>query len=228
MRKLYLLRIGLVVLAVLCGLCTTYAAGAQAPAGPAPQQQELALRGVCLAAAFCASATGETQLEPQRLAAGGCYIWQQPGVALVPTARWEPGAPPPELWLDAARLAGFLNALPELDFAEPPEFPREEDLASGKLPAPAVYALDAGQARHRLVRYIHAYEHWVALNTDPQSGAGSAAAAEWILVDEQAAQAVELALVYLDSAGPLEFYFTRDAEGKLQLAHFFNWYFFSA
>jgi len=38
----------------------------------------------------------------------------------------------------------------------------------------------------------------------------------------------DCAVVFIDSSGPLEFYFNADEHGNLQLAHLIHYYFFSA
>lgn len=148
----------------------------------------------------------------------GCQIWQQPGVALVITETWHPAAGPPDLWLDTNRVQDFLMAQAELRFDEPLLYPREPEGGSDSLDIePAVYLLDAEQAQHRLGQYLDNLDYWIDLNPGAQ-----------FIVPTAAEHRADAAVVFVDSSGPLEFYFQLDADGALRLIHLIHYDFFSA
>lgn len=189
------------------------------------------------AVAVCVSLTAALE-ENAPLPAGllhpdGCYVWQQPGVALVPTALWLANQETPELWLDKTRLGGLLKDLANYSWDDPPAAPREPQEGSAAIP-PQVYLLDAARARARLAGYDANYDSWARLNSAdeqedaPQSEETAAPAFEPFMPVDDAALAVDFAVVYLTADGPLEFYLQRAADGRLYVRHVIHFSYFSA
>jgi hypothetical protein len=204
------------------------AAAAPAPPDPDPLAgaptelaDSLALAALTQSAAV-AAALQRPQQAPRWLGAGTCSIWQQPGVALVITDAWRLDAPPPEVWLSQARLAAFLATLPHLKRERPPLRISEAELVryggtDELYLEPAVYLLDASAAADRLAEHAGSLAAWAAANPDSA-----------LLQPPPDSLAPACAVVYLDGSGPLEFYFTQQADGSLSLTHFVFYEFFSA
>jgi len=187
--------------------------------------QETALEAVCQSVAVAGALLAENPAELDLVHHGGCFIWQQPGVALAVTGVWQEGDEP-KLYYNPAKLEAFFAALPDYCFEEPfPDwalpgiFPGEAGNPDEFEVAPAAYLLNGDLAQARLARYYSLYLE--------QAEFFQSAPLVW---DKQLVEAlaVDYAVVYIDSAGPLEFYFTRDANGKPALQHLILWNFFSA
>jgi len=177
----------------------------------------LALRTLGLATAVAVAwQAGDTG--PVAGAVDGCQLWQQPGVALVITETWQPAQGAPDLWLDPVRVKDFQLAQAELRFEEPLLFPRESETGADGLDIePAVYLLNPEQAQSRLNQYLDNLDYWIELNPS----------AEFIVPTADECR-VDAAVVFLDSRGPLEFYFQHDGDGALKLIHLIHYDFFSA
>lgn len=185
--------------------------GARAPAEPVPALETL---GAANAVAGALLADDYGALGPL---VDGCCIWEQPGVALVITNRWQADGPVPELWLDDARLAQFLLAERHLSQEKPLFAPLEpEEGADGLSLIPTVFILDSELARERLTHHIDNLVTWMELNEDAA-----------FLLPQPDDVAVDCAVVFIDSAGPLEFYFQQTDDG-LKLKHLVHYYWFSA
>jgi hypothetical protein len=232
--------------AVMLGLLTLTAATPQvsrrsAPGHPGttavgavPAASEAALQGATLSATFAAALLSAVQPPADVLHPAGCYVWQQPGVALVPTALWREGQSTPELWLDQSRLRGLLLDLSHYSWDAPAPFPSETpELYAQPLP-PQVYFLNADRATSRLADYYARYQGWVAANNagSAESSAPPAAATPpafnpFMNVAADALHA-DFAVVYLTADGPLEFYLQYGAAGRLYVRHMISWSYFSA
>lgn len=178
------------------------------------------------ALAQTAAAIGAMQtpdVAPQWLGESTCYIWEQPGVALAITHEWHTNTPLPEVWISADKLGDCLAAMPNLKYERPPLYITEEFAArhggvDGELYLrPAVYLLDAPAAAERIAMHADGLQAWAEMNsgmdfTEPSTQSLAPACA----------------VVYLDGSGPLEFYFTQNADGSLSLAHIIFFDFFSA
>jgi hypothetical protein len=184
---------------------------AQVPAAP-----QDAVRAVGVAAALSAALLEDTPFDSALLSSEGCYVWGQPGVALVPETLWTAGTERPGS-LYGAQAAKLLAHLPYADWREPIFQPTEQDGLAG-LPAPGVYLLDAHAATARLARLADGYHTWLAINNGELPYPA--------LTD--ASLSAEFAVVYLDAAGSFELYFQRDAAGSLVLTHIVERAFFSA
>jgi len=146
----------------------------------------------------------------------GCSIWEQPGVALVITNRW-PADGAPELWLNDERLAQFLLAQRNLSQEKPLFAPLEPAEGADSLSLiPTVFILDGALARERLARRVDNLVTWAELNEDAA-----------FLLPQPGDVAVDCAVVFIDSDGPLEFYFEATDDG-LKLKHLVHYYWFSA
>jgi hypothetical protein len=206
------------ILGMFTVLVLTSAAAAEPPQAELPE----AVTGVTLASLALATATAGVLLaeNPPEGAAfiDGCYIWQQPGVALVITNVWRSAQEDPSLWLAEERLVDFLIAQRDLRWEEPFIYPREpEEGADGFSIEPAVYLLDAGQATQRLDQHLENLLTWIDFNPGM----------EFILPVAEHAQP-EAAVVFIDSSGPIEFYFQSDETGMLKLTHLIHFNYFSA
>jgi len=147
----------------------------------------------------------------------GCCIWEQPGVALVITNRWRVDGPAPELWLNDERLAEFLLAQNNLSQEKPLFAPLEPAEGADSLSLiPTVFILDGALARERLARRVDNLVTWAELNEDAA-----------FLLPQPGDVAVDCAVVFIDSDGPLEFYFEATDDG-LKLKHLVHYYWFSA
>lgn len=171
------------------------------------------------AASSVAAAILDDESGQPAAAVDGCYIWQQPGVALVITETWQPSAGMPELWLAEGRILDFLQAQADLRFEEPVLHPAEPAGGSDEFSLPAaVYVLDAEQAQRRLDQYLDNLDYWVELNPGMQ-----------FIIPAAAECQTDCAVVFVDSQGPLEFYFQDGGEhGGLRLIHLIHYDFFSA
>jgi hypothetical protein len=175
-----------------------------------------------LCAMACAVSASYALLESQPapegiLDAGGCRLWQAPGVALAPGQIWLPGASARDVLLvDPQRLQGLLRDAHAFAWGEPPQ-PDEADYAAGRELPPQVYLLDSRAARARLGRYYSNYQQWRELCAD-ESLPGVA----------QASLQADAAVVFSSPGGPLEFYFAYDAQGHLRLRHIVAYDYFSA
>jgi len=174
------------------------------------------------------------ELPADVLHADGCYVWQQPGVALVPTALWITGQSAPEMWLDSARWSGLLLDLSHFSWDDPASFPTEEQELSGQPRQAQVYLLDAERATSRLADYYADYQSWVDLN---DAGEGQSAgqppdpgapAFDPFMEVQAAALRADFAVVYLAADGPLEFYLQRAPSGRIGVRHIIYWSYFSA
>ncbi len=188
---------------------------------PTEVADSLALAALAQSAA-AAAALQRPQPAPRWLGAGACHIWQQPGVALVITDTWRLDQQPPEVWLSQAKLSAFLATLPHLKRERPPLRISEAELVryggtDELYLEPAVYLLDAAAAADRLAEHTDSLAAWAAANQDSA-----------LLQPAPNSLAPACAVVYLDGGGPLEFYFTQNADGSLSLAHFVAYDFFSA
>jgi hypothetical protein len=153
---------------------------------------------------------------PEELAhPDGCYIWQQPGVALSVTGVTG-GPDEPVLYYDAAKQSALLDNLPAYQSGNPFIHPPEP--ADGEFfIEPQVWLLDATESRSRLAEYLQGYSYWIELNPE-----GS------FIVPDAVSLETDAALVFIDSGGPAEFHFQRDDSGELKLRHVFIWDYFSA
>ncbi|GEM_PF-2107040 len=149
---------------------------------------------------------------------GPCYVWQQPGVALVIHGVWEPDGGQPELWLAPERLMDFLAAQRNLETDAPFVYPGEKgkDVDSFHI-EPVVCLLDHWRADYRLTHHLGDYHTWIELNEGMEF--------IWPAEEDMAA---DCAVVFIDSSGPLEFYFRLAEDGELRLVHLIHYYFFSA
>lgn len=149
---------------------------------------------------------------------GPCYVWQQPGVALVIGGVWESTGEQPELWLTSERLENFLAAQRNLKTEAPFFRPGEPaDGADSFYVEPMVCLLDCWRADYRLTHYIGNYYTWIEMNEGM----------EFIEPPDEALSA-DCAVVFIDSGGPLEFYFQLNEAGELKLVHLICYDFFSA
>lgn len=146
----------------------------------------------------------------------GCFVWQQPGVALVVTNMWLPGKQA-ELLFSPDKALAMLKALPGITPGEPIIHPQEQGNPDEFQLEPRVYVLDAAASQRRLATYRDNLRTWAGLNEGM----------EFILPDD-AALASDIAIVYLDSGGPLEFHFQVGESGRLVLRHVVSYDFFSA
>jgi hypothetical protein len=146
----------------------------------------------------------------------GCYVWQQPGAALVVTDIWIDGDAP-QIWFAEEKVMQLFEHLPELTVGEPVVYPREPDYVDEFFMEPRVYVLDAEASRRRLATYLSGLETWAGYN----EGAG-------FIIPEEAGMATDIGIVYIDSGGPLEFHFQVGESGRLVLRHFVTFDFFSA
>jgi hypothetical protein len=188
---------------------------------PTEVPDSLALAALTQSAA-AAAALQRPKPAPQWLGHGTCYVWQQPGVALVITAEWRLVQAPPEGWAGQAKLTAFLAALPHLKRERPPLRVTEAQLEqygdeSELYIEPAVYLLDAPAAADRLAMHAGGLAEWAKANAEAES-----------IEPAPASLTPACAVVYLDGGGPLEFYFTQNADGSLSLAHLVFYEFFSA
>jgi hypothetical protein len=182
-----------------------------------PPPEDLALRALGNATAVAGALLGDSRAEITELV-DGCYIWQQPGVALVATGIWHPADGDPELWLPSERLGDFLLAQRDLRLAEPFVFPSEPAEGADSLQIdPAVYLLGADEAQRRLQLYLNNLDTWLGLNPGME-----------LIIPEDNARWPDCAVVFIDSSGPVEFYFKADDHGDLRLTHLIHYYFFSA
>lgn len=150
--------------------------------------------------------------------ADGCYVWQQPGVALVITGQWSAGAPAPELWLDNETLTGLLTAQAGICFTAPFIYPSEAEYGpDGDRIEPVVCLLGADQARQRFQQHYAGYRQWVSLNDG----------LEFVEPDLASVDFCQ-AVVFIHSGGALEFYYTATPDGGLRLTQLFNYSYFSA
>jgi len=181
----------------------------------APDMPALTLPAV-EAAAHVAAVLLDDSAEIDVLDDEGCYIWQQPGVALTVTAVWRPGESP-QLWYSDDTVLKLLENLPGLTVDEPIIYPPEPVDELDFYIEPQVYVLTADASQRRLATYLEHVKLWAKLN----GGKGFTFPA-----DE--AMQTDIAIVYLDSFGPLEFHFQVGASGKLVLRHLITYDFFSA
>jgi hypothetical protein len=205
-----------------CGAREQPAAETAAPAPAAEPLEQTApdLPALTLGAVAAAVHTGTVMLgDPSRIAVlddAGCFVWQQPGVALVVTDVWRPGGAP-EIWFAEEKVTLMFEHLPGLALGEPVIYPGEpEDVDAFHL-EPRVFVLTAGASRRRLATYMDNLETWAGYNEG----------AEFIMPGEDEL-ATDIGIVYLDSAGPLEFHFQVGEAGRLVLRHLVTFEFFSA
>jgi hypothetical protein len=182
-----------------------------------PRWQYHELDAVACSVAVTASLLAREGLPAELVHPGGCYIWQQPGAALVVRGAWLPGENEPELWYDEGRLYRFLEALPRYSREQPILHPPEELYSNGQELVPTVHLLDAGLARERLLKHYDSYLLWCSFN-------------EGLDLPQVPAEALQVdgAVVFIDSGGPLEFYYQTTESDELVLTHLFIWDFFSA
>lgn len=170
---------------------------------------------LALSAAVANALQHERGIPPELAHPDGCYIWQQPGVALSVTGVTG-GADEPVLYYDPAKVGALLDNLPAYQsgnpFIHPPE-PGDGEFYTD----PQVWLLDATESRSRLAEYMQGYSYWIELNPE-----GS------FIVPDAAALETDAALVFIDSGGPVEFHFQRDENGELKLRHVFIWDYFTA
>lgn len=178
---------------------------------------DTALKAVSLSAAVTGALLAVEEAPPGILRDGGCYVWQQPGAALVVNALWREGDAKAPLWYSPDRLHGFLKALGNRKWEAPFLHPGEAGNVDEFYVEPAVYLLTAEQAQFRLNQYKLGYESWISFNEGMN-----------FIRPSKESLRVDFAVVYLESAGPLEFHFRYDEEGRLRLTHLFLWEFFSA
>ena len=157
---------------------------------------------------------------PVWLREGTCYLWQQPGVALVITDEWRLKELPPEVWISEAKLQSCFTA--NLKCERPPlriteEYAVQHGGMDGLYIEPAMYLLDAPAAQERIGMYADGLAAWAEMNEGME-----------FIMPSAESLTPSCALVYLDSTGPLEFYFVETAEGELSLAHIVCYDFFSA
>jgi len=182
-----------------------------------PPPEDLTPRALGCATAVTGALLGGSREEIADIV-DGCYIWQQPGVALVATGIWRPAEGDPELWLPDERLRAFLLAQRDLRLEEPFVFPGEPaEGADGLQIEPAVYLLGTDEAQRRLQLYLNNLGTWREMNPGMD-----------FVIPTDEARWPDCAVVFIDSSGPLEFYFNADEHGNLQLAHLIHYYFFSA
>ncbi|HES57798.1 MAG TPA: hypothetical protein ENO21_00025 [Firmicutes bacterium] len=146
----------------------------------------------------------------------GCYVWQQPGVALVVTDVWQPGGAP-QIWFAEEKLTMMFEHLPGIAVGEPVIYPGEPEDVDAFHIEPRVFVLSAEVSRRRLATYMDNLETWAGYNEG----------AEFIMPGEDEL-ATDIGIVYLDSAGPLEFHFQVGEGGRLVLRHLVTFDFFSA
>ena len=213
---MHAIRLILLVLLVFPGLAVAREPTTETQPSPGADHPVL-LEALGTATAFTAALLAEDADAAAELAGGSC-IWQQPGVALTITARWDPDGDPPELWLDEAVLAGFLQAQADLRFEAPFLYPGEAEYGpDGAAIEPVVCLLEAAPAADRFDRHWSNYRQWVSFNPgmdDKDTGYEG---------PETAA-----AVVYIHPGGALEFYFTAGPDGRLRLAQFMVYSYFSA
>lgn len=178
-----------------------------------PRESEL--EAIALSAAITGTILSKSNPRAGLLLSAGCFVWQQPGVALSITSIWQDGQAV-ELYFNADKFHSFLTAIPDYTKGEPFLHPPEPDDVDGFYIEPQVYLLSGEQSQARLQNYMRGYNIWVELN----------GGMEFIQPGEEALL-TDFAVVFIDSAGPLEFHF-RLEEGKLKLQHLFLWDFFSA
>jgi hypothetical protein len=206
----------------------------KAPGAKDAPANTMALDAATLSVSLTAALLNAAEVPHDVLHPDGCYVWQQPGVALVPTALWRAGQAAPELWLDEARLNSLLLDLAHYSWDEPAAFPTEEQELAGPPRQPQVYLLAAARATSRLSKYYASYQSWVELNNpqDTDSAApppGSKVPAFDPFLDvPPGALRVDFAVVYLAADGPLEFYLQSGPSGQLYVRHIFSWSYFSA
>ena len=96
---------------------------------------------------------------------GPCYVWQQPGVALVIHGVWETDGEQPELWLTGERLEQFLAAQRNLRTDAPFVYPGEKGKnVDDFYIEPMVCLLDYWTADYRLMHHLGDYHSWIELN----------------------------------------------------------------
>lgn len=209
------MRTAVLTLLLLLLISAAYAGDGDAQAEvPRPELSSLALG----AANAVAAALLTEQPEAVGDLLGPCYVWQQPGVALVIHGVWSADGEQPELWLTSERLEQFLAAQRNLGTDAPFVYPGEKgkDVDSFYI-EPMVCLLDCWHADYRLMHHLGDYHSWIELNEGM----------EFIWPEDEALTA-DFAVVFIDSSGPLEFYFQLDEDGGLRLVHLICYYFFSA
>jgi len=156
-------------------------------------------------------------IEPAWDIGAGCYIWQQPGVALTITAQWTLEQPIAELEVLQELGSDFIQAQSNLVSTAPFHYPGEAEYGpDGENTPEQVCLLWAAEAAERYAKHLENYRMWIGFNEGME------------FIEPQTAAGPDAAVVYIHAGGALEFYFAYDQEGNLRLTHLMVYDYFSA